>query len=200
MTEPHRSSELALAALVLQARSGDANALGQWYEHEFKSVWRLALGVLTNSTEAEDVAQETMLHLKSKLAAWDPSRPYAAWRNQIVINRCRDRLRKIKARQSAEIRAAGTLEPGQLPDPADQAQASETREILQSCLAALSPREREVFVLRDLEERDTREVALTLKVTESTVRSLSTYARRRMRAVLEQRFPNLALGFEGGPA
>jgi len=198
MSESHHSSELALAALVVRARSGDATSLGQWYETEWGPVWRIALGVLANEAEAEDVAQETMLHLQTKLGDWDSKRPYAAWRNQIVINRCRDRLRRIKARKSAEERAAVASIPTQLPDPAAEAQAAETQAILRACLGALSPREREVFVLRDLEGRATAEVALTLTVAESTVRSLSTLARRRMRGLLAHRFEDLAI--EGGGA
>ena len=76
-------------------------------------------------------------------------------------------------------------------DPHAQLEQREVQTILTESLAVLSPREREVFVLRDLEERPTKEVAAALGVGQSTVRSLLAMARRRLRDVLEQRLPGI---------
>ena len=196
MSEQPRPSETELHGLALSTRAGDTAAHSRWYQLEFEIVWRLALGILADAAEADDVAQETMLHLNSKLTLWDSSRPYTPWRNSIVINRCRDRLRRVEARRNAEQDSAEARLPDKLPDPTAAAEASETRAILQTCLAALSPREREVFVLRDLEGQSTRQVAAALGIVESSVRSLSTLARRSMRTLLEKRVPGLVAELE----
>lgn len=184
--------------MVLRARGGDPEAISRWYELEFPVVWRLSLGVLADGVAAEDLAQETMLHLQDKLGQWDPERAYTTWRNRVVINRGRDRLRRDSARVRAEERADESRSNQALPDPSDHAQAQETQAILQDCLAALSPREREVFVLRDLEERSTKEVAELLDIGVSSVRSLSTLARRRVRGLLMRRAPGLVADMEAG--
>lgn len=187
-----------LERLALDARRGDARAHEAWYAAEFPRVWRLALGILADPGEAEEVAQEAMLHLSDKLELWDPGRPYAAWSSKVVVNRCRDHLRRRGARRDAEERAPEL--PERLPHPEDAAAAGEVREILTNCLADLAPREREVFCMRDLEGHSTRETARVLDVTESTVRSLLTLARKRLRRLLATRAPGLAAEFEGGSA
>ena len=62
----------------------------------------------------------------------------------------------------------------------------------------LSPREREVYVLRDLEGGDTKVVATALGITESSVRSILTLARRRLRHVIGSKLPGLVP--DGGEA
>lgn len=170
--------------LVDAVLAGDAPAIDRWYRREHPSVWRLCLGFLADGAEAEDVAQDAMLKLHDRLDRWDRARPYAAWRNALVLNLCRDRLRRRAARERVEMEAPL---PRELPDPARAAERGEVREMLQRALASLSPREREAFVLRELEGHATSEVALVLEVGESTVRSLLTLARRRLRELLGER-------------
>ena len=86
--------------------------------------------------------------------------------------------------------------PDRLPAPLDAAREVEVQELLRRSLEHLSPREREVFVLRDLQGATSPETALALGIGESTVRSLLTLARKRLRRLLGHRAPSLAT--EGG--
>jgi len=113
-----------------------------------------------------------------------------------VLNLCRDRARRAEARARAEEAGAAQRREAALPDPAQSAEAEETRALVARALGELPPREREAFVLRDLEGRDTDEVAASMGVTPSSVRSLLTLARRRLRGLLA---PGLApVPEEGG--
>jgi RNA polymerase sigma-70 factor (ECF subfamily) len=134
-----------------------------------------------------------MLQLLDHLDDGEGARSYRAWRTTLVLNRCRDRMRRAAARRRAEEGAAHGRPEEPLPDPADAAQRAETAATLAFGLRALPPREREAFVLRDLEGLDTGEVARVLSITESSVRSLVTLARRRLRDTLGTR-----LALEGG--
>ncbi len=182
--------------LIAAVRAGEAEALDRWYRGEHPRVWKLCLGFLADRAEADDVAQEAMLHLFDRLDDWDPGRPWSAWRNTVVLNLCRDRVRRRAARRRAEDRAAEAGFPDRLPDPARAAEGGEVAEVLRAALAELTPREREAFVLRELEGLATGEVAAQLGVGESTVRSLLTLARRRLRGLLA---PRLGIA-EGGDA
>lgn len=177
---------------------GEPAAVDAWFRAEHPEVYRLCAGFLADATEAEDIAQDAMLKLLDNLHTWDHRRGWRPWRNTIVLNLCRDRLRRIAARRVAEQRAAdgGTVTPlpVQLPDPLRAAQQSEVRAILMLALSELTPREREVFVLRDLEGNSSAEAAIALGVGESTVRSLLTLARRRLRTLLGERVPELVPG------
>lgn len=186
--EPRAEIEIGseLLAAVLQ---GDAAAFDSWYRAEHPTVYRLCFGLLVEVAEAEDAAQDAMLHLHDKLRHFDTSRAYGPWRNTVVLNLCRDRLRRMATRRAAE--SVDPL-PVRLPRPDEVAHARELAEMLRSALTALTPREREAFVLRDLSGNSTATTADALGVTEATVRSLLTLARRRLRQLLGPRLPELA--------
>lgn len=175
------------ASFVAGVLRGEAAALDAWYRREHPQVFRLCFGFLADATEADDLAQDAMLHLHDRLERWNPQRPYGAWRNTVVVNLCRDRLRRLDARRRAEGKAAENVLPRELPRPEQEAERSEVQAILAESLTALSPREREAFVLRDLEGLSTKETAAALEVTDATVRSLLTLARRRLRGLLGPR-------------
>jgi len=174
----------------------DAEAIDAWYRQEHPTVYRLCFGFLAQDAEAEDVAQDAMLQLLDKLDTFDAARSYGSWRDTLVLNRCRDRRRRNEARgrmqeRSVEARAGGTVS-----DPHAELEAGETQAILREALQQLTPREREVFVFVDLEGLDSTATARRLSITASSVRSLLTLARRRLRGILEVRLPGL--GSEGG--
>ncbi len=173
-------------ALVRDVIGGDPEALDAWFRSEHPNVFRLALGFLAERSEAEDLAQDAMLHLMDHLSRWDPHRPYRAWRDTVVLNLCRDRRRREAARGRALEGRLESVEPRTSEPPEAALEAGETQALLMEALAQLSPREREAFVLRDLEERSTAEAATALGVTESSVRSLLTLARRRLRGLLAE--------------
>jgi len=185
-------SEAELAQAVL---SDERGALARWYEAEQPRVWRLCLGFLANREEADDVAQDAMLHLHDNLVRWDQKRPWDTWRNTVVLNLCRDHRRRAAARSRAENKAAEERLPRTLEHPIHELEQRELSELISECLVALSEREREAFVLHDLEGRATDEVAAAMDIAAGSVRALLTLARRRLRNLLA---PRLAAGGEGG--
>ncbi len=172
--------------LLTRVRAGDPQAQDRWYRQEFPAVFRLCLGFLADRGEAEDLAQDAMLHLLERLDRLPPDRPYRPWRSAVVLNLCRDRLRARSRRARAEARAVEALRTrgSRLPDPSDRLQRQETARLLEEALACLPPREREAFVLRDLEEMPAAEAAQALGVEPSTLRTLLSLARRRLRRLL----------------
>lgn len=191
MTQPSATDPAGIVALRPALLAGDAAAIDAWYRAEHPGVWRLCLGVLADATEADDLAQDAMLHLLDTLDRWDPARPWPAWRNRVVVNLCRDRLRRRATRAGHEDAAqrAGALLPAVLPSPEDAAHAGEVRAALLTALAALTPREREAFVLVDLSGTPAAQAAEAMEIAEGTVRSLLTLARRRLRTLLADRLP-----------
>ncbi len=175
--------------------AGEPAAVDAWFRAEHPRVHRLCFGFLADAAEAEDAAQDAMLLLLDRLPAWDPARPWEAWRTSVVLNHCRDRLRRLAARRTAEGAAAAARASLEAADPCAPRDGAEVRALLVGLLGELSPREREAFVLRDLEGLETADVAGTLGITESSVRSLLTLARRRLRELLGAR-----LGTAGGEA
>ena len=172
----------------------DPEAIDAWFRAQHPAVYRLCLGFLAHAAEAEDVAQDAMLSLLDKLPSWDPTRSYEAWRDTLVLNRCRDRIRRLEARGRALERALeerAEVHNASAPDAQRVLEQEEVQRVMTDCLSELTPREREVFVLRDLEGRTSAQAADLLSITPSSVRSLLTLARRRLRGILGQRLPGL---------
>jgi len=191
-----KASQDAIRTLVQAVLSGSADALERWYRSEHPEVYRLCVGFLADVAEAEDAAQDAMLHLHDRLSQWDTSGHWRAWRDAVVLNHCRDRLRRKAARERAHLRAVreGPVSAGVLPDPSEELERAEARAALEAALAELPPREREAFVLRDLEQLTTAETARLLEIEPGSVRSLLTLARRRLRGLLGERLPNVGEG------
>jgi RNA polymerase sigma-70 factor (ECF subfamily) len=192
-------NEAELQNLAARLRSGEEHLLGEWYRREWSDVHRLCFGFLADPTEADDMAQDAMLHLKDRLKAWDLGGSYRRWRTTVVANLCRDRLRHLAAKQRAETRAMAERPESPLPHPESEVDRREVTEILRRALAGLPEREREVFVLRDLEGLPSAEVASVLEIGESTARTILSLARRRLRGILGPRlFPEAFSGTGGG--
>jgi len=169
------------ADLIIEAARGKPEAQHTWFRTEFPCVFRLCLGFLADVAAAEDLTQDAMIHL---LDRWNPARPYVAWRTTVVLNLCRDDARKRGAKKRAEDKLKLVPPLQNLPDPQDAASGNELREVITKALSQLPPREREAFVLRDLEHQETGDIASAMEINPATVRSLLTLARRRLRGIL----------------
>lgn len=178
-------------------RTGDPTAIDRWFRAEHPRVWRLCLGFLGSSAEAEDAAQEALLKLHDRIETWDSARAYAPWRNALVLNVCRDRLRRRAAREEAEVRSAQERPIQAADGPERGLVQEELRERIAHALGVLSEREREAFVLRELEGEETDSVAAAMGIQESSVRSLLTLARRRLREHLSTSRAELLEGSDG---
>ena len=196
MTPPRPAT--SAEALVSAVLAGDPAALDAWYRAEHPRVWRLCTGLLASREEAEDAVQDALMQLSDRLDRWDPARPYSAWSGRVVVNLCRDRLRRLEARRRAEsaagreVLAEAAAQPfAASADPAAAAAREDTARLLERALRSLAPREREAFVLTDLEGGATRETAETMGIASGTVRTLLAMARRRLR---EQLAPHLDPG------
>lgn len=188
-------------ALVPAVLAGDPAALDAWYRAEHPRVWRLCTGLLASREEAEDAVQDALMQLSDRLDRWEPARPYAAWSGRVVVNLCRDRLRRLEARRRAEsaagreVLAQAAAQPFAAGgDPAAAAAREDTARLLERALRSLAPREREAFVLTDLEGGATRDTAEAMGIASGTVRTLLAMARRRLR---EQLAPHLDPGEAG---
>lgn len=190
MTDSRNPTPFDTSALIPRILARDPQALELFYRREHPVVYRLCFGFLVDPGVAEDMAHDALHRIIDNLSTFDRSRAYSAWRNTLVLNLCRDRKRSDDARSRAENRAAlptYAADPHRHADPAAYAADAEIRALLMEALSVLSSREREVFVLRDLEGVDSAEAANMLGITEGTVRSLLCLARRRLRDALGDR-------------
>jgi len=191
---------------VVQAYAEPETSLDEAFEHLYRryvnDVYRYALAVLHNPSDAEDVTQTTFLNAYRAFKRGEDPRKPQHWLIKIAHNACRSRYIRM-ARRPREVPLDESL--AGLPMPADD--AIDVRELL-AALGGLPFNQRAALVMRELEDRSYRDIADTLGVTVSAVETLIFRARRRMRAeraALQalgavQLPQSLASFFEGGGA
>jgi RNA polymerase sigma-70 factor, ECF subfamily len=182
-------TEKELVEMVLAGRTEAFEPLVTPYR---RPLLALAYRLTRDREAALEVAQEAFLRAFRSLGRFDASRSFRNWLFQIAANEARDRMRR-----SARERAAMESAVRDVPRPADPEAGREGQEIrsgLMDCLSALSAREREVFVLRDIEELDIRETARALGCSSVSVRVNLSKARRKIRDAIRARHPHLEAG------
>ncbi len=174
--------------LVVRAQSGEREARDELARRHGRSAYLLALQLLGNPADAQDVAQEALLRFFAGLRRLDPGRPVQPWLFAIVRNRARDVWRRRKVRRAEPLDAAA--EPGtglgrqivdERADPEADLQRAELRRRVWRALGGLSPAKREILVLRDYHDLTYAEIATVLGIPKGTVMSRLHGARKALR-------------------
>lgn len=145
--------------------------------------YRMAHAILGNRSEAEDATHDAFVQAWRKWSSLREVDRFEAWFGRILVNTCRDRLRR-SARQPAQDLSEELAASG--GNPYRQA---DDRQLIGSALADLSPDHRVVVALRYYRDLSTRQISQLLGIREGTVSSRLHYALHRLRLVLEESTP-----------
>jgi len=168
-----------------RTRTNDLAAFESVMRQHERLVLVTALRLLGNMEDAKDVSQEVFLRLYRNLDKVEAANNYQAWLYRVTVNLCHDIGRK--RRPSVAVEDVPELVSG-ADDPQESLTGAERQRVLRMSLRALSAKEREALVLRDLEGLSTEEVARALGSSEATVRSQISKARVKMRDYVERYF------------
>jgi RNA polymerase sigma-70 factor (ECF subfamily) len=171
-------------ALVKRARRQDASALEALVRGNLRAAIAVALAVVRQQADAEDLAQESFLVAFQRLDTCREPERFTAWLLQIVRNRALNRLEQGRVHQAAvaQLPVASAIESG----------ASERfvlRDRLLAALGHLTPVQREVVLLHDLEAWTHREIGAALDLAELSSRQHLFNARRTLREILKDEAP-----------
>jgi RNA polymerase sigma-70 factor (ECF subfamily) len=182
-------------ALISQARTGDTGAFRALFDAHYAKVFRLAQRYVGNTSDAEDVLQDTFVKAYHGLAGYNPAKAqgFSAWISRICVNCSIDALRRGRTWPKVSLEEDPMMDPpSQTPesDPERTARNREVRARVEDALAKLAPRQRMVFTLRHYEGYTLREIAGMMNVTEGSVkrqlfRAVETLKRRLRRFALE---------------
>jgi len=176
-------------AVVAQVLDGQVALFEVLMRRHNERLFRAALGILKNSTEAEDVMQQAYVNAYTNLRQFDQRASFATWLTRIAVNEALARARKQGRYQSID-EEHGELEHVPMPivnNPEREAFTHEMRGILENAIDALPDGLREVFMLRDVQGLSTAETALSLDVSEDAVKTRLSRARATLRGHLVDR-------------
>ena len=171
-------------ARVIQAQHGSEEAFTELVETYQSHVYNLCYRMLGEAEAAEDAAQETFLRAFQHLHRYDQRRPFATWLLSIAAHYCIDRLRRRKfsftSLDQEEEHDAPELPDADAAKPEDEAVRREQREQMQGAIRRLDSVDRAAIVLRYWHDCSEAEIAETLNLTVSAVKSRLHRARREL--------------------
>jgi len=181
--------------LVERIRSGDLEAFEEIIRLHERRILGMSVQMGLSPSDAQDVCQEAFLRVFRYLGSFRTGQSFEAWLWRIAVNVVYDALRARRDR--VEVSWDGVFRGGEgvMSRSAGLQVTVENADLcakLLSRMEVLTPRERMVFVLKDLQDLDTVEVARAMRISSITVRRHLASGRRKLREVLK------ALGREKG--
>jgi len=181
--------------LIREAQAGERTAFDALVRRYDQSVLRLALHMLGNEQDAQDVHQEAFIKAYRHLGNFRFECSFYTWLYRIVTNLCLDQLRRRKSRREdpATVLDASGDEMDLMANVSDErAMANPARELerkvmgeqINAALDKLTPRERTVFELKHFQGLKLRTIGDMLSTTEETAKNTLFRATRKLREQL----------------
>ena len=176
-------------SLIERVRAGDSEAFYDLVRPHERAIYITAYSILQDPSEAEDVAQETVLKAFRNLHQFRGDARFGTWLVTIAINESRMRLRSRQRARLESLDASIGDDPDYVPIqirdwreiPSQALERQELRAALARALAALDEKYREVLVLRDVQLLSVAETAAVLGITPGNVKVRLLRARLQMR-------------------
>lgn len=164
---------------IQQAREGNEEAFARLVDAYQTPVYNLCYRMLGDAMAAEDAAQESFWKAYNALHRYDPDRKFVNWILSISSNHCIDRLRKRRIKKVSLDTMPPRLElSDSAPSPENVVVQSERGAQVQAMLGQIGETDRAAIVLRYWYELSYAEIADTLSLTVSAVKSRLHRARR----------------------
>jgi len=194
MNITNQQPEIDLDALKRKDKAAIKALIDQNSDH----IYRLALKMLGNQQDAEDILQETFIKAFNNIEGFEGRSKISTWLYRITVNESLMLLRKRKntlVEIDADIETdQGDILPRQIVDwcclPEKELMSSEARKHLNLAIQTLSDANRAAFLLRDVEGLSTREAAQVLDIRESAVKVRLMRARMQLREELTAYYSN----------
>jgi len=172
--------ELDDATLAARAGEGDVDAFEELVVRHQEPVYRLALRMLGNAAEAEDVTQDSFLAAWRGLPTLRAQAAFGGWLYRLTVNRCLNVLRARRPVAELDPATLRSTRPDEQPEAAAESGAQVAA--LSAALQLLTPEQRACWVLRELQGCSYEEIAGIVDATAGAVRGRIA----RSRAVLAE--------------
>ncbi len=164
--------------LVERARRGEMEAFEALYRRHSPNVFGLALRMLQNRADAEDMLQEIFLQAYDRLPGFEGRSAFGTWLYRLSVNRCLDHLRSRGAKEQSRNEPLTPELPGRASNPGLRGLE------LERAIGELPPSSRAAFLLHHVAGFDHKEVGEMLGIAVGTSKSLVHRARTRLKEVL----------------
>jgi RNA polymerase sigma-70 factor (ECF subfamily) len=163
--------------------TGDEAAFRMLVERHIDRAYAIALRIVGNAADAEDVVQDTMLKIWSHRGRWQHGRAkFSTWLYRVVSNRCIDLRRKPR---TENVETVPEVADGQ-PDAASIIERNELNDLLELAMQRLPEQQRVAVILSYHENMSNGEIAQVMDTTVAAVESLLKRGRQQLRQLLRR--------------
>lgn len=171
-------SDRSDADLLSAHAAGDGRAFEELFGRHRAQLYRLARRRSMTPEDADDAVQEALLSVHRSAGSFRHDASVGSWLHRIVVNSCRDRLRRNAIRPTAPL-AEQDCRP--VPDRTGQV---DTALVVHQALLRLPPTQRAAVVAVDMHGYSVADAAVLLDIAEGTVKSRCARGRARLAALL----------------
>lgn len=184
-------SNTETAELVRQAQQGDKQAFNRLVMLYQTKIYNLALGYVKQQDEAKDLTQDIFVTIYRRLDRLRDENKFSAWLYQVAINHCRNRYKRLQRRGFFNSQSIddpdSPLHLSTEDNPEKTLEQKNRNRLLREAIAEMPAAEKEILLLRDIQELSYEEISALLKIPLGTVKSKLN----RSRLALKQRLKNL---------
>ena len=178
--------------LVQVIRGGDTEAFETLVRRKTSKVYALCYRVIGNAEDAKDISQLVFLKLWENLEKYDPQYAFDTWLYRMVTNVAIDFMRNKQSRENAVNSNLRLVKTSAEAEQTVTVQRKEVEGLFNEISNVLSPKQKTIFIMNQMEELTSAEIAKILGCRESTVRNHLFNARKLMQEQLQKRYPEYA--------
>ena len=189
--------EMSDEALIIAFNRGRSEAFAHIMSRFERPLFFFILKRVQNEEIARDLLQDTFMKLTQHAHRYDPKSPLSAWLYTIAKNCSIDHLRRRRFREVSLDAPLGSTEDFSFhqilrddsPSALEVAEGHEFAKRLDEALMEINPKQREIFILREVRGLKFVEIAEALDISENTVKSRMRYALESLRKQLSDFMP-----------
>jgi RNA polymerase sigma-70 factor (ECF subfamily) len=189
---PTKSAEPDDRELVETIRGGDSDAFEQLVRRKTTKVYALCYRIIGNGEDAKDISQLVFIKLWENLEKYDPQYAFDTWLYRMVTNVAIDFMRNKQSRENAVNSNLRLVKTSSDAEQSVVVQRKEIETVFEEVSSVLSPKQKTIFVMNQMEDLASSEIAKILGCRESTVRNHLFNARKLMQQQLQKRYPEYA--------
>lgn len=167
------------ASLVKQCLEGNIKAFERLVDKHQKTVFNVALRIINDYAEAEDIAQTVFIRAYEKLASFDPKHKFFSWLYRMTVN---ESLNTLKQRKRITELNESFVSGDKTPE--ENYEENEMTQRVETALMLLEPEQRALIVLKHFQNMAYEEIGFIFDIPEKTVKSRLYSARQVLRTVL----------------
>jgi RNA polymerase sigma-70 factor (ECF subfamily) len=179
--------------LIKRSQKGDVDAFESLISDNTKFVYNIALKMLKNKEDAEDISQEALIKVYKNIDSFNMDSSFRTWMYRIVVNTCLDHMRKNKITTVsidkpiiAEHNEFQVEIEDKRPSPEALLERKETQKLVIKALNQLDDCFKTAIILRDINDLSYEEIADILTCSLGTVKSRISRGRQKLKEIMEK--------------